>query len=104
MLPPSFVVALFYWTWPTAEVMVILIAIGVLVSMTQTALARAFAHSEATAVLPIDFSRLIFATILGFLAFGEKVDLYSWAGGVIILGSTVFVAYRESRKMKQEQT
>jgi len=104
MLPPSFIVALFFWTWPTAEEMMILITIGILVSLTQTALARAFVHSEATAVLPIDFSRLIFATILGFLAFEEKVDVYSWAGAAVILGSTVYVAHREARRKKSSIT
>jgi len=104
MLPPSFIVALFFWTWPTAEEMMILIAIGILVSLTQTSLVRAFAHSEATAVLPIDFSRLIFATILGFLAFGEKLDVYSLGGAAVIMGSTIFVAHREARQKKSATT
>lgn len=100
MLVPSFVVALFFWTWPSFEELLILVAIGFLVNLTQTALARAFSYSEATAILPIDFSRLIFATLIGFFAFGESIDLYAWGGGALILASTVFVAHREAKLKK----
>jgi len=39
---------------------------------------------------------MIFATILGAVAFGESVDVIAWIGAAIILGSTVFVAHREA--------
>lgn len=96
VLPGSFLVALFFWTWPSPRDLMILIVMGILVGLAHTALARAFANAEATAVLPIDFSRMLFATILGFVAFGESVDLIAWIGAAVILGSTVFVAHREA--------
>ncbi len=96
VLPPSFIAALFYWSWPGPFELMILIAIGILVAIAQTALGRAFYEAEATAVLPIDFSRMIFATIIGVFAFGEKVDLIAWVGGLVILASTVYVAHREA--------
>jgi drug/metabolite transporter (DMT)-like permease len=96
VLPGSFIVALFFWTWPTPFEWLILIAIGLLVAVAHTALGRAFLHSEATAVLPLDFTRMIFATILGVLAFGESIDWIAWVGGSIILAATVYVAHREA--------
>ena len=96
VLPGSFLVALFYWSWPSPRDLIILIVIGILVGVAHTALARAFANSEATAILPIDFSRMLFATILGLLAFGESIDLIAWIGGGVILASTVYVAHREA--------
>ncbi len=96
VLPGSFIVALFFWAWPNMFELMILVAIGILVALAHTALARAFSYSQATAVLPLDFSRMIFATILGAVAFGESVDVIAWIGAAIILGSTVFVAHREA--------
>lgn len=96
VVPGSLIVALFYWVWPTPYEFLILIAIGILVAIAHTALGRAFYHSEATAVLPIDFSRMVFATILGVLAFGEGIDYTAWVGGAVILASTVYVAHREA--------
>lgn len=96
VIPPSLILALFYWEWPNPYEFLILAGIGILVALAHTALGRAFSHSEATAVLPIDFSRMVFATLLGTLAFGESIDVIAWAGGGIILASTVYVAHREA--------
>jgi len=96
VLPGSLIVALFYWSWPSMFELMILVAIGIFVALAHTALAKAFVYSEATAVLPLDFTRMIFATILGVLAFGESVDVIAWVGAIVILGSTVYVAHREA--------
>lgn len=102
VLPGSFIAALFYWSIPTLNEVLILIAIGILVAMGHTALARAFRYSEATAVLPLDFTRIIFATIIGVLAFNEHIDWIAWVGGGIILAATVYVAHREARVKKKK--
>ena len=48
------------------------------------------------AVAPIDYSRLVFAGIMGFLLFGELPDRYTLVGAAIIVGSTLYIAYRET--------
>jgi hypothetical protein len=48
------------------------------------------------AVAPIDYSRLIFAGIMGFLLFAELPDRYTLVGAAIIVGSTLYIAYRET--------
>lgn len=101
VLPPSFVIALFFWTWPTWQEFLLLGLIGILVGWGHTALARAFIHAEATAVLPFDFSRMIFATVLGVLAFSEQVDYIAWVGAVIIVSATVYVAHREAQMTRK---
>jgi len=96
VLPASLIVALFYWSWPSTVELMIMIIMGICVALAHTALAKAFVYSDATAVLPLDFTRMIFATILGVLAFGESVDVIAWVGAIVILGSTVYVAHREA--------
>ena len=102
VLPPSLVIALFFWTWPTWQEFLILALIGLLVGWGHTALARAFIHAEATAVLPFDFSRMIFATIVGVLIFGERIDYIAWIGALIIVGATVYVAHREAQMERKK--
>ncbi len=57
---------------------------------------------ELTAILPLDFIRLIVATILGYFFFGEGIDEWVWAGALIILASTVYIAHREAQVKKQK--
>jgi drug/metabolite transporter (DMT)-like permease len=61
----------------------------------QMALSQAFAHAEASAVMPYDFVRFVLITAAGIALFGERYDALSIAGGAIILGATIFLALRE---------
>ena len=97
ILPVVFLFALSVWKWPTPEELGLLIVIGVMARFAHTALGRAFALGEASAVLPFDFVRLMLATMFGVYLFGEPVDLLTLAGALLILGSTVYTAYREAQ-------
>jgi drug/metabolite transporter (DMT)-like permease len=63
----------------------------------QFCLVRAFAAGELMAIAPIDYTRLIFAGIIGFLFFAELPDTYTLIGAAIIIGSTLYIAYREAQ-------
>ena len=52
---------------------------------------------ELMAITPIDYSRLVFAGIMGFLLFAELPDKYTLVGVTIIVGSTLYIAYREAQ-------
>lgn len=103
VLPGSFLVSLFYWSWPTPVEFLLLILMGALVGIAHTALARAFLYSEATAVLPLDFSRLVFASLLGVFVFSEPIDAFAWSGAAVILASTVYFAHREAVMAAKEK-
>lgn len=95
MAPIVFVPALFVWQWPTPEQWGWLVFIGLAGSAGQFAMAEAFKYAETFVVTPIDFVRLIWAALFGFLLFGEVPEIATWMGGAMILGSTAFIAYRE---------
>ncbi len=103
MAPLSLIPALFFWQWPTGEMYLYLALIGIFGGIGHLALAQAFKESDATAVLPYDFLRLIWASALGFLVFAEIPDLWTWLGGAVIFGSTLYIAFRETR-IKQDGT
>jgi len=97
MAPLSLIPALFFWQWPTGEMYLYLALIGIFGGIGHLALAQAFKESDATAILPYDFLRLIWASALGFLVFAEIPDLWTWLGGAVIFGSTLYIAFRETR-------
>jgi drug/metabolite transporter (DMT)-like permease len=47
--------------------------------------------------MPLDFTKLIWAALIGYLAFAEVPDIWTWVGGFIIFASSTYIAYRESR-------
>ncbi len=58
-------------------------------------LAQAFREADITVVLPLDFTKLNWAAILGFIVFGEVPDIWVWTDGSIIFASTTYIAFRE---------
>ncbi|MEE8370695.1 MAG: DMT family transporter [Sphingomonadales bacterium] len=102
ILPATFLIALTVWKWPTPEEWALLVVIGFVVSVAHTALARAFSMGDAVVILPLDFVRLLVATLLGVLLFDEPLDLLTWSGALLILGSTVYTAHREAMQGKSK--
>ena len=96
----SFVPALLVWQAPSVTALLWLLAIGILGTLAQIALAQSLKEAEPGAVMPFDFLKLIWVTILGYLLFTELPDAFIWLGGAIIVLSTSYIAYRESQLRK----
>ena len=94
--PVSFVPAAFVWQWPSWDAWVWLILLGTFASAGHYLFTRAFAIAEATALMPFDYVRLPMVAALGYVAFGERPDPWTWFGAAIILASSVYVAHREA--------
>ena len=98
LTPITLAAALFVWTGPSATIWLLLVGIGIFGSLTQWSIAQAFHEADATVVLPFDFTKLLWASLIGYLFFAEIPDPLTILGGSIILGSVTYVAYRERQK------
>ena len=98
----SLVPAILVWRTPSAEAWFWLVAIGVLGTLAQVALAQSLKETEASTVLPFDFLKLIWVAILGYILFAETVDAYVWTGAAVVLGSSIYLAYREAQVKETE--
>jgi len=63
-------------------------------------LAEAFKLSDTTFVMPLQFTKLIWASLIGLFIFDEQPDVLIWVGGIIIFTSVVYITYRETFKKK----
>lgn len=99
--PICLAVAIPHWTWPGLEQLAWLAAIGVVGTVAQTSMNQSFKYADASAVLPIDFTKLIWASIIGYSLFGEIPDGWTWIGGALIFAGATYVGIRESRLRKQ---
>ena len=88
--------ALFFWTTPTLPGLAACLGVALAATLGHLGLARAFALADATAVMPLEFSKLIFAALLGYLAFSEVPSVWLWAGGAVILSAAVYNARHEA--------
>ncbi|MBT3371651.1 MAG: DMT family transporter [Rhodospirillaceae bacterium] len=97
LIPFTLVAALFFWTWPSWQMLGLFAVMGMFGSIAHVAMAEALKLAETTAVLPYDFVRLIWASGIGFVVFGEIPEIWTWAGGGLIFASTTYIAFREAR-------
>jgi drug/metabolite transporter (DMT)-like permease len=92
-LPP----ALLVWTTPTIEQFGLLLVIAALGTLGYVFYTQALREAEASVVFPLDFVRLLWAVLFGYLVFGEFLDLAGWIGALLIGGSAAYIGYREGR-------
>lgn len=104
MLYQSFVLCAAYavptflwWQWPSQEEWVLLAVIGIVGTLGQYLFTLAFRVAEASALAPLEFTRLLIAIILGFLVFSEIPEMSTMLGAVIVMGSTIYTVRRNSR-------
>jgi drug/metabolite transporter (DMT)-like permease len=101
LVPLSLIPALFVWQWPTAEAWPVLIAMGVCAVLGHISLMRGFASTDASLVSTFEFSRLPFAALVGWFAFGEHPDVWTIVGALTIFASAAYITRREAQVAAQ---
>lgn len=95
-LPP----ALLQWQTPSWEQLVILLGCGLVGSAANMAMVQAFQVAEISAVQPMMFLNIVWASILGMLVFSDLPDFWTFIGAGVIIASTTYIARREAQQNK----
>ena len=98
LAPMSLVAAIPFWTWPTTEQYAMMLVLAILGTTGHLFLNQALKEGDTSVVAPVDFVRLIWAAVIGYLVFGEFPDALTWIGGGMICASAALIAYRERRR------
>ena len=85
----------FVWVWPDAQGWVLLVAIALLGSAAHLTLIKALSLVEASALQPYSYTLLLWAAVIGYVAFGDIPDTWTFAGAGLILASGLYAWYRE---------
>lgn len=93
--PVALIVAVFFWTTPDAVQLIWLVAIGIGGTIAQISLGEAFRHADATLVLPIDFTKLFWASLIGYVFFDQIPEIWIWTGAVVVFFAVFYNAYME---------
>ena len=103
MTPVFFILSLFYWENINLYQLIVFTLMGASGLLSHWCLAQAFKMSDTTFVMPLQFTKLIWASLIGLFLFAEQPDIWTWVGGVIIFISVVYITYREAFKKKCTQ-
>lgn len=97
MTPISLAAAAWFWQTPDLEQLSWMVLVGALGTAGQISLAQALRIGDASAVLPVDFLKLVWSTAFGFILFSEVPDTWTLVGGMMIFSTTTYLALREFR-------
>lgn len=69
--------------------LVFLLLAGFSAAIAQFCITAAYVNAPARDISIYDYSQIIFAAIIGFIAFNQIPDIYSWAGYTVIFGTAL---------------
>lgn len=88
---------IWFWVTPDAFGLAFLLTMGALSAVGQWVGVRALRLGEAVVIGPIEYTKLIYAALIGYLVFAEVPDVWTLTGAVIIVCSALYILYRERR-------
>ena len=90
------------WSWPVVNDYYILVAIGAASALGGFFISQAYRVSEAAFVAPFEYIALPMAIVWGILVFGEWPDIISYLGIALIIGSGLYMIWRETKAVMQQ--
>ncbi len=89
------------WIPPTGTQLLWLFWVAAFATAGHYTMTLAFAAAPVTVTQPVTFLQLVWAVALGALVFGEGVDGFVVLGALVIMGSVLFITWREAVLRKQ---
>jgi drug/metabolite transporter (DMT)-like permease len=82
--------ALATWQWPSATTWGWVVVVAFCGTYSHYCFARAMQHADATVVVPMDFLRVPLTALVGWLAYSERLDMFTALGiGLILMGNVL---------------
>lgn len=100
--PIAGVIAATHWVTPTLVQFGFLCLVGTTATLGQYLFAQAFRYGEMSAVMPLDFTKLIWSSLLGYLIFAHVPDALTIVGGAIIFGAGTYITLREAQLHRRQ--
>ncbi|WP_373353019.1 DMT family transporter [Pseudoroseicyclus sp. CXY001] len=89
--------ALADWVWPSLTELAWFGGTAVFATAGHYFMTVAFAAAPMTVTQPVTFLQLVWASLLGWLAFGEGIDHWVVVGGLLIMGAIGYMTFREQQ-------
>lgn len=93
----SAIPALYFWVTPTPMELVLLFGVGILGIYGQGLVTHGYTMADAGALVTLDYSRVIYAAILGYLLFGEVPGPWNFLGMALIMAASLCLVLSERK-------
>lgn len=88
---------LFGWVWPSPAQLVALVVAGLCGGVGQLLLTGCYRYADTSTIAPFEYTSMLFAIAIGVQFFGEEIQSTTLVGACIVIGSGIFIIYREHR-------
>ncbi len=84
------------WSWqsPKPEILWLLVLMGLLAAVGQFLLTKGYSLAPAAQVGPFTYGNVVFATLLGWIFWGEGLDSFTWIGALLICLAGIITTHR----------
>lgn len=98
------VVVPFVWQTPHSLLdLLLFVSLGFFGGFGHYFIVKALEWGPAAVIAPLNYGQLIGTVILGYVFFAEFPDLWTWLGASVIIGSGLYIFYRERRVQRSAQ-
>lgn len=94
--------AWWWWVTPTPLEWLLLVAVGFFATLGQWCNVAGFRAGEAAAIAPMDYTRILFASAIGFVVFHETPGLATFAGAALIIAATLYTLKRNAETSERD--
>ena len=84
-----------------ASDLALLAGIGLLMGLGHLGLIQALRLAPSGVIAPFHYSQIVFAVIFGLLLFGDRPDVWVAAGSTVIIGSGLYILWRETVRARE---
>ena len=89
--------AVLNWQVPTSKEWVLLICVGVTGYLSQMCNIYAYKFGEASLLAPLEYTRILYATLIGLLVFGDVPGITTIVGASIVVMASAYTVHRERK-------
>jgi drug/metabolite transporter (DMT)-like permease len=90
--------AVILWVTPSWPQLALLVVIGFLSIAGQGMITHGLPMGDATVLVPLDYSRIVYSAIVGYLLFSEIPGPWSFAGMALIVACSLYLVLTEKKK------
>jgi len=98
LVPLSLPFASTVWVWPDVAQFTWLVLMGATNALSLICFAQSLKEAQTSVVMPLDFLRMVWMTLIGYLLFAEMPDSFTWIGGALVFAGALLVALVERRQ------
>lgn len=97
LTPINGLAALVVWQAPSWHDLGVMFAAASIGTAALWLYSEALRQADLTAVMPLDFTKILWAALFGWMFFGENPDIWTFAGGGVIFAAAMALTLAERR-------